>query len=191
MADWRPVGRVVRLQVQKDLLVRERYDPSGIMSVDRLSLTASGALAPANGGWVVDSHHRDFPGRRHWNADRALSVGFTSHYEAMKARFGAAPYGCAGENVTVDADHLISKDELAGGLAIEGDGRRLELAGLKIAQPCVPFTEFLMARPDAPTGLVAEQRDFLRDGMRGFVAGLGHLDEPTEIQLGDEVLLRA
>ncbi|MFQ5966238.1 MAG: MOSC domain-containing protein [Acidimicrobiia bacterium] len=183
------LGRIVKLQIQTDLLARDHYDPAPLYETERLLLTPSGALAWCDGGWTVDSHHRDFPGRRYWNQDRALSVGFTSHYEAMAAHFGRAPLGCAGENVTIEADHQISPEELLNGLVIEADGRRVELGGLRIAQPCVPFTEFMLGAP-TDNAQVEVHRDFLRGGMRGFVTGLDHLSEPTEIREGDRVSTR-
>ena len=183
------LGRIVRLQIQLDLLARDEYDPAPLFETDRLLLTPSGALAQRNGAWAVDSHHKDFPERRYWNADRALSIGFTSHYQAMADHFGEAPLGCAGENVTVEADHRISAHELAAGLVIASNGRSVELDGLVIAQPCVPFSEFMLREP-ASEAEVQEQRDFLRGGMRGFVTGLGHLAGPVEIRVGDTVSTR-
>jgi hypothetical protein len=188
---WQPLGPIVRLQIQRDRLIGETYDPAPIVESDRLILTSSGALAPFDEGWMIDSHHRDHPSRSHWNADRTLSIGFTSHYAAMKGHFGVAPLGCAGENVTVGCDNPVTLDDLAGGVLIRAPGRKLMLQGIRIAQPCVPFTTFLLGRPGASDGEVAEHRDFLRDGMRGFVVGLGDLEGPLEIRVGDEVLVRS
>lgn len=186
---WKPLGNVVQLQIQRNRLTGDDFDPTPILKTDSIVVGEAGAVAASDGGWLLDSHHRDHPARVYWNADRVLSLGFTSHYGAMEQYFGAAPLGCAGENVTVSADEMVTADRLAGGVLIRGGDRRLELSELKIAQPCLPFTRFLLGDSTSPEGPVEAHRDFLRGGMRGFVVGLQDLDQAVELRVGDEVLV--
>ena len=62
-----PLGRIVRLQIQRSRLkLGEKpnrvYDPAPILAVDELILTRDGALARLpDGGTLVDVHHAAHP----------------------------------------------------------------------------------------------------------------------------------
>jgi len=121
----RTIGTVTRLQVQRSSLKtgdkpNRAYDPAPLLPVPRLSVTPDGVLGAAdNGGWIVDVHHRAHPETKNEDGLHGVSIGFTSHYAAMRERFGdRIVIGCAGENIIVAADRVFTYDDLAGGVAI-------------------------------------------------------------------------
>ena len=190
------IGPIERLQIQRERLIigtrpDQVYRPDPLIAVDSMVLSPDGPLAKVDGGWVVAVHHAAHPANPVPNLDRMLSVGFTSHYAAMAAHFGSAPIGIAGENIIVAADRMITAPELAGGLVVERpDGAQLELKGATVAEPCVPFTRFMLNDLEADLDLVQPNREFLRNGMRGFVMGTARLFESVEISVGDVVYSR-
>jgi hypothetical protein len=153
----RTIGTVARLQIQRSSLKtgekpNRGYDPAPLLPVSRLAVTPDGVLGAggggeggADGGWIVDVHHRAHPETKNEDGLHGVSVGFTSHYAAMRDRLGdRIVVGCAGENIIVAADRSFSYDDLAGGggLAIVAtDGpERVRLKVLQVAHPCRPFT---------------------------------------------------
>lgn len=188
----RLLGRVALLQIQRERVKQQEvYDPAPLLQLDRLLLTADGVLAPQDAGWMVDVHHRSHPSSRRWSPHRSLSMGFTSHYRKMEHRFGSLPLGVAAENLVVAAEPVFSVRDLAPGLLIRGDHAEVALEGMQVAEPCVPFTRYLLGTPAASAYDVEEDLAFLQGGTRGFVVGLTDLEEPVEIRVGDEVWLRA
>ncbi|HEY3110829.1 MAG TPA: hypothetical protein VGL23_18875 [Chloroflexota bacterium] len=168
------IGRVVRLQVQRSSLKvgpREarQYDPGPITPVPALRVGPDGVLGLVDGSKpIVDVHNRQHPTSKNRDAN-GVSVGFTSHYLAMRARFGAHLVdGIAGENVLVETDHDYRADDLRGTLLI-GWAR---LGELQAAEPCEPFSRFALAgQVDGPADpRVAEALRFLRHGTRGYYA---------------------
>jgi len=179
----RELGRLVRLQIQRTTLKtgvkpERRYDPAPILAVDRLALSPDGVMGAADGGWLVDVHHRAHPATKNDDGLHGVSVGFTGHYAAMREKFG--PHlvtGCAGENLIVETPGRFSFDEVAGGLAIIGaDGQeRARLKVLQVAHPCRPFTGWALGGT-VESAVLKEHLQFLDDGMRGFyctAAGTG------------------
>ncbi len=195
MDDYRLLGPIRHLQIQRETLrigVRPdrvyRTDP--LASVPALALSPAGPIAKIDGGWMVDTHHTAHPANAQPNLDRLLSVGFTSHYAAMADHFGSATIGDAGENVVIEADEIVTEDQIAGGLMIERPGGTIELKAPAVAEPCVPFTRFRLGDPAADLELVKPHREFLRRGMRGYVMGLGNLTGAVEVAVGDLVYAR-
>src|SRR5689334_6720356 len=122
----RPLGRVVRLQVQRSKLkLGEKpnrvYDPAPLLAVNELTLTPEGALARLpDGGMVIDVHHAAHPDTRNLDRSNDLSVGFTPHYAAMRARFGEhLSDGCAGENILIETTGRVTLADIAGGLVFQ------------------------------------------------------------------------
>ena len=187
------IGSIERLQIQRERLIigtrpDQVYRTDALIAVDSMVLSPDGPLAKVDGGWVVAVHHAAHPANPMPDLDRMLSVGFTSHYAAMAAHFGTAPIGVAGENIIVKADRMITLDEIAGGIVIERPGgAHIELKGAAVAEPCVPFTRYMLNDPEADLDIVKPNRDFLRKGMRGFVMGTAGLSESVEVSLGDKV----
>ena len=171
----RELGRLVRLQIQRTTLKtgvkpERRYDPAPILAVDRLALSPDGVMGAADGGWVVDVHHRAHPATKNEDGLHGVSVGFTGHYIAMRERFGPRlALGCAGENLIAETPHRIELDDVAGGLAILGpDGaERVRLRVLQVAHPCRPFTGWALGGV-VEAQVLKEHMQFLDDGMRGF-----------------------
>ncbi len=189
---WRLLGGVALLQIQRERVKQQEvYDPAPLLQLDRLLLTADGVLAPQDAGWMVDVHHRSHPSSRRWSPHRSLSVGFTSHYRKMQGRFGSLPLGVAAENLVVTAETVLSVGDLAPGLVIVGEHAEVVLEGMQVAEPCVPFTRYLLGAPEASSYDVQQDLTFLQGGTRGFIVGLTHLEHPVEIGLGDEVWLRS
>src|SRR5437016_722567 len=90
----RELGHVVRLQIQRSSLKTGEkphrvYDPAPILTVERLSVSPDGALGEAaDDAWMVDIHHRMHPSTKNPDGEHGISLGFTSHYDLMRARLG-------------------------------------------------------------------------------------------------------
>ena len=177
MGDWVEVGQVVKLQIhrrhQRDEGVY-RLDP--LAEVSTLRLTANGPIGFDGNSWIVDCHHRHHPQATSHRPGRALSIGFTSHYEDIWKRFTPIPLGASGENVIVSSDEVISEAELDGGIRIGTPQASVMVSGPKVAEPCVAFTRLVTGRSEASASDLAQDRERLRNGIRGFVMPLDGID---------------
>jgi hypothetical protein len=188
------IGPITRLQIQRSSLKtgekpNRAYDPAPLLPVPRLSVTPDGVLgAGPDGGWIVDVHHRAHPETKNEDGLHGVSLGFTSHYAAMRGHFGDhIVVGCAGENVIVDADRMFSYEDLAGGVAIvASDGReRVRFKVLQVAHPCRPFTGWALGG-NVESEVLKSNLQFLDGGTRGFYCvGEGS----GTVQVGDRLLL--
>lgn len=186
-----PLGRIVRLQLQKSSLKipaepEERYDPAALWSVSDLTLAAEGAstLLP-NGDIFLDIHNAGHPQSKNNKRKNDLSIGFTAHYAAMRGRYGDhLSDGIAGENILVAIDRPVTLDELKNGVVIKSAGQELPLGKLRIALPCSPFSKFA-SRSTEPE-IVKGALQFLSEGIRGFYCAFEGV-EPVTIAVGDEV----
>ena len=188
------IGTVIRLQIQRSSLKTGEkpdrvYDPAPLLAVPRLDVTPDGVLgAGTDGSWLVDVHHRAHPQTKNDDGLHGVSVGFTSHYAAMRNRFGdRMVVGCAGENIIVETDRMFTYDDVAGGLALAApDGReRVRLRVLQVAHPCRPFTGWALGgRVEA--SVLKEHLQFLDNGMRGFYC-VGEASGTVEV--GDQLIL--
>jgi hypothetical protein len=192
----RTIGKVTRLQVQRGSLKTgekptRTYDPTPLLAVPQLHVSPDGALGASPGGggmWVVDVHHRSHPVTKNEDGLHGISIGFTSHYEAMRERFGdRVVVGCAGENIIATSDRQLSYDDLAAGVAIlSPDGKeRVRLKVLEVAHPCRPFTGWAIGKTVEPEEL-KRHLQFLDNGMRGFYCvgeGMG------TVSLGDSIAI--
>ncbi len=191
MGEWVDVGRVVKLQVQRDQLRKGTvYSPRNLAEVSVLRLTPDGTIGFDGASWVVDRHHRAHPASARYDPARALSIGFSSHYEYIWERFDPIPLGSAGENLIVDADRMVSLTDLRGGIRIGTSHGSASIATAAVAQPCAPFTRFATGRRDARAGEIVEERDQLRRGVRGFVMAVDGLDN-FDIHPGALVSIRS
>lgn len=168
---------------------RRHYDPAPLHAVPALALSAAGVTGvEGSGATVADAHHRDHPAGK-FNGDNGISILFTAHYAAMRARFGDhLTDGIAGESILVETGESIEPEEAYTGFTIHtADGRTARLEGLRVAEPCVEFTHFsLCCPPDSRSDRrVTEALDFLRGGRRGFYARFS--GEPVTVRLGDTV----
>lgn len=196
MAEPRPIGRIVRLQVQTASLKvpgpRFRaYDPTGIQVVARLRLDDGGVTGVDTSGQLLpDVHHRDHPASK-FRGENGLSVGFTSHYQAMRTHFPVDPGdGAAGENIVVATDRRWSEDELAPGLEIVTAAGPVAVHGVIAAAPCVEFARYMLDWPPLarPNHTVSDAVAYLSGGTRGFYATL--TGASADIAVGDLVVVR-
>src|SRR5436309_3536530 len=125
----REIGAVVRLQIQRSSLKTGEkphrvYDPSPVLAVRRLAVGGDGVLGEGeNRSWIVDVHHRAHPQTKNPDGMHGVSVGFTSHYDAMRQRFSdRITLGCAGENIIVETSRRFTLEDLAAGLVCVGAG---------------------------------------------------------------------
>jgi hypothetical protein len=190
----RPLGRIVNLQIQRSSLkLGEKpnrwFDPAPLLPVDELTLTPEGAVARLpDGGQLIDIHHAQHPATRN-NGTNDISVGFTSHYAAMRERFGPhLPDGIAGENILIDCAVPITAADLAGGLAIRpaAGGTLIWLEEVRVMPPCVEFSTYA-SRSSEPEALKSALQ-FLGDGLRGFCGRLP-AGAAVTIAVGEEVLV--
>ena len=183
------LGPIVRIQVQRDPLKvsGQSYDPAGILAVDEASIGSQGVMGRHEGGWVVDAHHSAHP-RSRAGGRRALSIGFTGHYDLMAGRFGAAPLGCAGENLIVETAGRLHPGDLPSTLVVRTAGGEVELRRPRVAAPCAEFTSWMKGL-DRVVPKLEQPEDiaFLDDGMRGYILDVAHLAEPVLVRVGDEV----
>jgi len=169
------IGTLTRLQVQRSSLKigdkpNRRYDPGAILPVERACLTPAGVLGLDGGAWVVDVHHQSHPETKNEDGLHGISVGFSTHYVAMRERFGSRiTPGCAGENLLADADRSYSLADLQGGVAVlnQAGDVVVRLTVHQVAHPCRPFTGWALGEQVEPEVLKANLQ-FLDDGMRGF-----------------------
>jgi hypothetical protein len=194
----RTIGTVARLQIQRSSLKTGEkpnrvYDPAPLLPVSRLAVTPDGVLGAgggADGGWIVDVHHRAHPETKNEDGLHGVSVGFTSHYAAMRDHFGdRIVIGCAGENIIVATDRMFTYDDLAGGVAIvASDGpERVRLKVLQVAHPCRPFTGWALGGGErVEPDVLKSHLQFLDGGTRGFYC----VGEGTgTVAVGDRLVL--
>jgi hypothetical protein len=189
----RPLGKIVRLQIQTSSLKtgvapHRVFDPAPILAVQRLALGPDGAYGlESNGGWMVDIHHRSHPDSRNPNGAQGISLGLTSHYGAMRDRFGKRiELGCAGENIIVETPQHLTLDELLGGVVVLSPAGEevLRLAVLDVAHPCKPFTGWALGRR-VESDVLKAHLQFLDGGMRGFLCGA---EKTGIVSLGDRIV---
>lgn len=186
------IGTITLLQIQRSRLKTGEkphrvYDPAPILRVEQLAVGSEGAFGLATGqGWIVDIHHRAHPDSRNLDGHNGLSIGFTSHYGAMRDRFGSRiELGCAGENIIVETPRSFAIADIETGIAILApDGsERLRLAVLDVAHPCKPFTGWALDRT-VDSNEFKSHLQFLDGGMRGFLLGG---DVSGVVSVGDRV----
>lgn len=194
VSDWQLLGPVVKTQIHVDRMVTDgHYEDHKILEVDELWLGVDGVIGQLGGQSLLHAHHRLHPNkswserRRDFRANRLLSVGFTGHYSQMAEQFGAAPLGCAAEDIIVEHDGVVTVEQLSNGVQVRREGQVVELTGVAVAKPCVPFTKWLLGNQDAADDVVAPNRAFLDNGMRGFIVGLANQHDPVAIRVGDEL----
>lgn len=195
----REIGRIKQVQIQRSSLKRgERlskyYDPSPLMVVESLELTPDGVFGiTINGKQVMDVHHVEHPTSHNHSGINGVSLGFTSHYEAMRSQFGEHLVdGCAGENILIETDAIIALNDLGNRIAIQSKEIRefVHLINFKVAAPCVEFSQFAAnhGMPLAAEPLKAALQ-FLNDGIRGFYAAVIDQETLMIVKAGDRVFV--
>jgi MOSC domain-containing protein YiiM len=189
----RDLGTIVRLQVQRDPLKEKgvSYSPEAILAVEEASLDLQGMLGRHDDRWVVDAHHSAHP-RARGGGRRALSIGFTGHYDLMAQRFGASGVGYAGENIIVGADGRTTEADLAGEVVVHTAEGEVVLHNARVAAPCAEFTSWIKGLDSVVPKLEqADDVEFLEHGTRGFILDVSHLERPVTIRVGDRVIVRS
>ena len=193
----REIGRIKQVQVQRSSLKLESsdftyYDPAPLLVVENLELTPDGIFGiTAKQKRVLDVHHVDHPTSGNHHGTNGVSFGFTSHYETMRTQFGEHMVdGCAGENILIETDAIITLADLGRRVAIQSEatGQFVYLTNLKVAAPCVEFSQFAANHglPLAAAPLKATLQ-FLNHGRRGFYATAEAQQTPVLVKAGDRV----
>lgn len=193
------IGTVRFVQIQREPLkmgnATERvYDPSFLERVDEIRLTSEGVIGiHGDGEEILDAHHKNHPNSR-FRGGNGISVGFTAHYDSMRAQFGDhIPDGIAGENIVVFSDEPYTADDLRGELLIENpDGSHCRFRLNKAMAPCNEFSHFVHQAEDRlPSEILKETLQFLDGGRRGFTLTLVPGDgAPGLVQPGAKLLLQ-
>ena len=193
----RKLGRVSLTQLQPSGLIIKTdsgyfYDASRRVGVDRLLITAKGieATTPA-GDRVLDIHHLDHPDKA-YDDDDLVCIGFTSHYDAMRACFGDhMEDGSAGENIVIESGQEVWPEDLGKGIVFENSetGQLTRLDLVKFAAPCQEFSHFAAQSQDKPLppDELKSILQFLGNGRRGYLLVLSQDQEAATIQPGDKV----
>ena len=199
LENMREIGRVKQVQVQRTGLkpgdrLRTYYDPSPLLVVDQALVSAEGVIGVTDDGErVLDVHHMQHPQTRNSGGKNGVSIGFTSHYDAMRTRLNPRlADGCAGENILIEAERSFALADLGGEVALQSaaTGEVLYLARLKVAAPCIEFSQYAAndGMPMAGRAL-KETLQFLDEGRRGFYATATNQHEPVSIRAGDRVFV--
>jgi len=195
----RELGRVKLTQVQPTGLIIETsscstYDPTRRVEVNRLHITPQGIEATTpNGERVLDIHHTAHPQTRYLGDDD-VSIGFTSHYAAMRTRFGEHLLdGIAGENITIEYENEIWLEDLGQQIAIVNtETGRMTLLDVKdYAAPCEEFCHFAARSQHErlPADRLKATLQFMGNGRRGFLLVLSDGQVSAEVQPGDSVVV--
>ncbi len=196
---FRDLGRVKLVQIQPDGLIIETpsgyiYDASRLAKVDRLRITPLGIEATTpQGERVLDIHHVNHPDKA-YDEDDLISIGFTSHYQAMRARFGEHMVdGIAGENIIIEYNKEVWTEDLGPQIAIENTetGQMTLLDLVCFAAPCDEFSHFAAQSQDKrlPAADLKSTLKFLNNGRRGFLLVLRDGQEAAAVQVGDRVFV--
>jgi hypothetical protein len=195
----RQIGQVKLTQLQPNGLIidtpaGEFYDTSRLMVVDRLKITPLGIEATTpEGEHFLDIHHINHPGKA-YDKDDLICIGFTSHYQAMRDRFGEHMVdGIAGENIIIEFEKEIWPEELSDQIAIENaeTGQLVLLDLVRFAAPCSTFSHFAAQsqHEKLPAENLKAVLQFLGNGRRGFLFLLSDNQEEAFVQPGDKVFL--
>lgn len=196
---FRELGKVKLVQVQPSGLIIETrsgyfYDVSRRVVVEKLLITSLGIEATtADGEHVLDIHHINHPDKAYGDDD-LVSIGFTSHYQAMRKRFGEHMQdGTAGENIIIEYDQEVWMDDLGAQIAIENKttGKKTLLDVLSFAAPCDEFSHFVAGSQSErlPAAKLKQTLEFLHNGRRGFLLGLSDRQEAATVEAGDRVFV--
>ncbi len=194
---YRELGSVSLVQIQPNGLIIETpsgyyYDVTRRVVVESLIISSLGieAITP-QGEHVLDIHHINHPDKA-YDDDDLVSIGFTSHYEAMRTRFGEHMVaGSAGENIIIDYSKEVWEQDLGMQIAIENaeTGHKALLDFVSFAPPCEEFSHFVTQSQHErlPTAELKSTLQFLNNGRRGFLLVLNEGCEPTTVRPGDRV----
>jgi hypothetical protein len=193
------LGLVKLVQLQPNGLIIEKdggyfYDESRRVEVPQLTINKRGIeAATPEGDHVFDIHHLDHPDKE-YDDDDLVCIGFTSHYDKMRERFGEhMVYGSAGENIIIEYPDEIWLDDLNGQIAFENQetGELIILDDVLVAAPCEEFSHFAARsqKERLPAGELKEILQFLNKGRRGFLMVLKESQGEGIVRPGDKVFV--
>ncbi len=193
------LGTVKLVQLQPNGLIIEKssgyfYDETRRVEVDQLLINKKGIEATTpNGVHVLDIHHLDHPDKE-YDDDDLVCIGFTSHYDKMRERFGDhMVYGSAGENIIIENSDEVWLDDLGDQIAIENQetGQQLLLGQVQVADPCDEFSHFVAQSQEErlPAQELKGILKFLSDGRRGFLMVLAQGQENGIVRPGDKIFV--
>ena len=195
----REIGQITHIQVQRSALkvedeAQDYYDPTPLVKVESLLLSPQGIVGiTTDGSRVMDIHHEHHPHSHNHKGLNGISLGFTSHYQAMRSKLGERMVdGIAGENILVETGAPLALVDLGGKLAIQNQhtGQFIYLSGLIVAAPCVEFSLFAANHGiPLPAAQLKETLQFLDGGTRGFYARVEDLPAAVTVQAGDRVFI--
>jgi hypothetical protein len=192
LVQLQPSGLII--DVPKPSRIRSFYDAGRRVEVDRLEITPRGIQATLpTGEEVLDIHHLDHPDKA-YDEDDLVCIGFTAHYDAMRAEFGEHMVdGVGGENIIIDYSNEVWPDDLGKVLAIENQhtGEVATFEMVSFAAPCVEFSRFCAQNQhdEIPTRLLGQVLRFLGNGRRGFLLVLDRTFDVVTVRPGDRVFL--
>lgn len=195
----RELGKVKLVQVQPSGLIIETpsgdfYDASRRVEVDHLLITSMGIeTTMPDGDHVLDIHHISHPDKAYGNDD-LISIGFTSHYAAMRERFGEHMIdGTAGENIIIEYDEEVWMDNIGQQIGIESakTGQVTLLDLVSFSTPCNEFSHFAANSQDKrlPRKELKSTLQFLNKGRRGFLLLLSNSQRSAIVRPGDRVFV--
>lgn len=193
------LGRVKLVQLQPTGLVIDTpsgsfYDVSRRVEVDGIQISPLGIEATTREGeHVLDIHHINHPDKA-YDEDDLVCIGFTSHYKAMRARFGEHMVdGSAGENIIIEAAKEIWPEDLSKHLTIENQdtGQLTRFSLQRVAAPCSEFSHFVnnSQHERLPADKLKATLQFLGNGRRGFLLVMDIGQETATVRPGDRVFM--
>ena len=193
------IGTIEVVQIQQNSLktqVNDQktvYDPGGIMMLQEIRLTTFGIVGILDflnkEMAYLDIHHLHHPQSR-FRGDNKISMGFTGHYERMRAEFGKhLREGSAGENIIVKIDHVITPRELGQRLAIRSriDDSLIYLSDVKPIPPCESFVRYARNRGSFSPRETQTDLQLLSGGLRGYYMEVDAAAEEAIVRIGDTV----
>ncbi len=193
------LGRVELVQIQQNPLKTSNanqdivYSPDGIMMLEEIRLTVLGIVGIMDflnrQMEFLDIHHLKHPQSR-FRGDNNISMGFTGHYEKIRAEFGNhVRDGNAGENIIVKSDQLLAPVDLGERLAIVSglDDTIIYLGEVKPIPPCEPFIRFARDRQPRSSRETRADLQLLGGGLRGYYMEVESANEEAVVRRGDLV----
>lgn len=190
------IGTIKFVQIQQSSLKEDfadgsrQYNPAPLLKVPEIEISADGVIGvTSTSNTIIDVHNARHPHTRN-SGKNPISIGFTSHYNAMRSRFGDhLTDGIAGESIIIDAPEIMLSDKISNKLVIQKaeDDELIHLIDVIPAPPCEPFSRFAANKTLNAQEMKATLQ-FLNQGMRGYYMKLRQ-PERVRIKSGDKLFI--
>lgn len=196
------IGTIKLLQIQKKSLkigVRPNsgYDPSALVQVPQALVSNEGVIGLTDDlTHLVDVHHKLHISQKFkWVDDMSngIAVGFTSHYDAQRATYGAhVVNGVGGENIIIETDRQYLDGVFNDDLYIQSAALdmlfKCHVPG--IVPPCVEYAGFCANQVErlSEDAMKRTLQD-LGNGKRGYYLNFVDRQEPITLAVGDAVFM--